>query len=129
MARSHFLAPLLKASSGGRQLVNPARGTVVAEEVEGAFDSATRRRGLLGRDGLDEGTAIVIAPSNGVHTFFMRFPIDIVFAKRDGTVVKACRAVRPWRLAIALRGFAVIEGAPGMIDRSRTEVGDVLAVR
>jgi uncharacterized membrane protein (UPF0127 family) len=93
-----------------------------------AFDSKSRRRGLLGHDSLSEGSAMVIAPCNAVHTFFMRFPIDIMFVARDGRVLKVRRDVRPWRLAAALRGFVAIELPVGAIDRSDTRPGDTLTI-
>ena len=129
MRKPTFVDPLLRRSRGDLQLVNVERGTVVAGRVVAAFDSETRRRGLLGRDGMPEDEALIIAPCNGVHTFFMRFAIDIVFVAKDGRVVKACRRVRPWRMALAWRAFAVIEGAPGLIERSGTRPGDRVAVR
>jgi len=124
-----FLSSMLDRPDAAHQLTNVDRGTVLATRVEPAFDSATRRRGLLGRDGLPAGSAMVIAPSNSVHMFFMRFPLDIVFVARDGTVVKTCANVRPWRIALAWRAFAVIEGPVGMIEQSGTQQGDVLAVQ
>jgi uncharacterized membrane protein (UPF0127 family) len=64
-----------------------------------------------------------------VHTFFMRFPIDILVVDRRGRVLKARRNVPARRIVGALRGFAVIELAAYELDRSETVVGDVLAVR
>ena len=61
-----------------------ADGAVVVPDLTLAIDSASRRKGLLGREGLPEESGLIIAPSNAVHTFFMRFPIDIVFLNRDG---------------------------------------------
>ncbi len=92
--------------------------------VEAALDSTARRKGLLGRDSLPSGHALVIAPSNLVHTFGMRFDIDILFVARDGRVLKARRAVSPRRIAGALGGFAVIELAAGELERSDTTRGD-----
>lgn len=100
----------------------------MATSVETAFSSADRRRGLLGRDGLSAGQALVIAPTNLVHTFAMRFPIDILFVARDGRVVKLREAVPPRRIAGAWEGFAVIEMAAGEARRSDTREGDVLEV-
>jgi uncharacterized membrane protein (UPF0127 family) len=71
---------------------------------------------------------MVIAPTNAVHTWFMRFPIDIAFVDRQGRVVKACHSVKPWRLAAALRGYAVIELAAGSLARCDTFSGDILSV-
>jgi uncharacterized protein len=107
--RPGFLAPLLRRADVVYALKNATTGAVVATRVEPAFDSRSRRRGLLGRDGLPPGTALVIAPSNAVHTFFMQFPIDVLFVRRDGRVVKVRRHMGARRIALALRAFAVVE--------------------
>ena len=125
---AHFLAPLLKSAPGPLTLRNVRNGQTLAAVLETAFDSTTRRRGLLGRDHLPRDTALVIAPCGAVHTFFMRFPIDIVFARRDGRVVKTRSRVPPWRLTGTFGGFAVIELPAGVLERSRTRPGDLLEV-
>src|SRR5215208_4603797 len=124
-----FLNPLLRAGNVDHLLENATTGEVVARHLLTAFDSKERRQGLLGRESLPEGTAIIIAPSNAVHTFFMRFAIDIAFVARDGRVIKVRSSVQPWRLAAALRAFAVIELAAGTLERSRTAAGDTLICR
>jgi uncharacterized protein len=129
MSRAHFLSPLLRSSDRPLVLQNIRSGLPVATHIETAFSSADRKRGLLGRDGLPSGQALVIAPSNLVHTFAMRFPIDILFAARDGRVLKVSEAVPPRRIAGSLRGFAVVELAAGELARSGTRAGDVLEVR
>jgi uncharacterized membrane protein (UPF0127 family) len=123
-----FLTPLVRDSAQRYALHNRRTGRVVADSLIGAFDSATRRTGLLGRSSLEPGTALIIAPSNAVHTFFMRFPIDIVFVTRDGRVAKVRRHVRPWRIAAALTAFAVIELPAGSLDSSAIARGDSLAI-
>ena len=117
MAR--FLAPLRTAAPGGFLLRNQRTGQVVAAEVLPALDSAARRRGLLGRDSLAGGTAMVIAPTNAVHTFFMRFPIDVAFVGKDGRVVKIRAGLRAWRMAGAWGAHAVVEMAAGSFARDR----------
>lgn len=128
LARPHFLEPLLRRTDRPLILRNARTGLAVATEVEAAFTSAERRKGLLGRDGLGPGQALVIAPTNLVHTFAMRFPIDILFVARNGRVVKARSAVPARRIAGALRGFAVIELAAGELQRSDTRQGDTIEV-
>jgi uncharacterized membrane protein (UPF0127 family) len=108
--------------------LNERTGHPVATTIEGAFDSASRKRGLLGRESLPPGEALIIAPSNMVHTFFMRFPIDILIATREGRVVKARQNVPARRIVGALRGFAVIEMAANELQRSGTVRGDRLVV-
>lgn len=107
-------------------LRNTRTGLLVARVVEPALTSSTRRRGLLGREGLARDHALAIAPTNLVHTFAMRFAIDIVFVRRDGVVLKVCPAVARRRIAGALRAFAVIEMAAGAVSPSGTRAGDLL---
>jgi uncharacterized membrane protein (UPF0127 family) len=123
-----FLHPLAAGRDGRREwmLINARTGAPLATRVETAFDSVSRRRGLLGREHLAEGQALVIAPCNAVHTWFMRFPIDVLFAARDGGVVGVRHAVGAWRMAWALRGFATIELPSGTLARSGTTCGDAL---
>jgi len=99
---SHFLSPLVSTPDQAWSVRNLTSGRVVVSRLEAAFDSATRKKGLLGRDRLEPGEGLVIAPCGGIHTCFMRFPIDVVFVARDGRVVKVRADVKPWRLAIAL---------------------------
>ena len=109
-------------------LRNLRTGLVVAATLEPAFDSASRKRGLLGRDGLPESHALIIAPSNMVHTFFMRFPIDILFVSRAGLVVKASADVPARRIVGAWGGFAVVEMRAGSLAGSGTRTGDTLSL-
>ena len=123
-----FLAPLIRFPASGHSLRNVSRGTVLASRVETAFDSAARRKGLLGRESLDRGSVLVIAPCNAIHTFFMRFAIDVAFATRDGRIVKMLDALRPWRVGVAWRAYAVLEFPPGTLARTGTQRGDELAL-
>jgi uncharacterized membrane protein (UPF0127 family) len=69
---------------------------------------------------------LAIAPSNAVHTFGMQFPIDVLFIRRDGTVVKRVLNMKARRIAASLRAFAVLEFAAGSAAVVRTHVGDRL---
>jgi uncharacterized membrane protein (UPF0127 family) len=129
MRRPTFLDPLIRTGAGACELIDARRGVVLARRVDAAFDSTTRRKGLLGRENVPGDFALVIAPSNAVHTWFMRTPLDLVFVTRGGTVTKICRGVKPWRVAGSLRAFAVIEAAHGFIDRHGVVPGDVVALR
>ena len=109
-------------------MVNARNGLPLATTLEPAFDSTARKRGLLGRNSLPPQHALIIAPSNMVHTFFMRFPIDILIAARDGRVVKVRADVPARRIVGALRGFAVIEMAANELRRADVRAGDRLLV-
>jgi uncharacterized membrane protein (UPF0127 family) len=128
VALENFLKPLFAGSTTGFQLRNSRTQLSLAANLEVAFEAETRKRGLLGRDSLPPSHAMIIAPSNLVHTFFMRFPIDIAFVRRDGTVSKVRTSVPARRIVGALRAYAVIELAAGELSRSRTAPGDRLEV-
>ena len=128
MARPHIFAPLLARNAGPHRLVNRTRGLVLTQNVEGAFDSRARRTGLLGRDSLPHDTVLAIAPSNAVHTFGMRFAIDLLYVRRDGAVVKRVLALQPRRISAALSAFAVLEFGAGHPGVRGTAVGDELVL-
>jgi uncharacterized membrane protein (UPF0127 family) len=126
--KAYFLKPLLAGDPERLRLLNARNGQPVATSLEPAFDSGTRRRGLLGRNSLPPQHALIIAPSNMVHTFFMRFPIDVLIASRDGRVLKVRENVPAHRIVGAFRGFAVIEMAAHELRRSGIAVGDRLVI-
>ena len=110
-------------------LRNLTRGTIVAAKVEEARRTFARLKGLLGRDGLAEGHALLIAPCTSIHTFFMRFAIDVVFLDDDGRALRLLRALKPWRMTrIYRRASCVVELPSGTLSLSGTEEGDELVL-
>jgi uncharacterized membrane protein (UPF0127 family) len=107
-------------------LRNLRSGRLLATSVEGAFDSARRRQGLLGRIDFPDDSALILAPCGGIHTCFMRFPIDVIFAGTNGAVTRVVRDLVPWRVAISPRAFAAVELPIGTAARTDTRPGDVL---
>jgi uncharacterized membrane protein (UPF0127 family) len=74
-------------------------------------------RGLLGRSGLEAGEGLLLKPCGSVHTFFMRFPIDVVFLDRELSVVAVRPEVPPWRTAAARGAKVSLELAAGEAAR------------
>src|SRR4051812_10739125 len=91
-----------------------------------AFDSGGGREGLLSVNGLGPEAALVIAPCSAVHTFGMKFAIDVIYAGRDGTVRRVTDSLRPSRLSASLGSFAAIEMAAGSAARAGLRKGDRL---
>lgn len=123
-----FLAPLLQSGGSSFALTNSRHQRIVARTLLTAFDSKSRRTGLLEHDSLPEGCALIIAPTQAIHTFSMRFSIDVAFVAKDGVVLKVRQAIPPRRIAVALRAFAVIELPAGALAASDTRPGDRLQV-
>jgi uncharacterized membrane protein (UPF0127 family) len=126
---AHCLSPLARDPKAPLALVNLRTGLPVATRLIAAFDSASRRQGLLGRSGLADGDAVILAPCSAIHTAFMQFPIDVLFLDRAGNVLKTAPVVPPWRVRMAWRGFAVVELAAGALRASETRTGDGVELR
>ncbi len=106
---------------------NAARNTTLGEAIEVAATSAQRVRGLLGRDCLEDGQGLLFKNCGSLHTFFMTFPIDIIYADRKGKVLKVAAGVKPFKLVAApMRAFYAIELPEGAVERSGTRAGDML---
>jgi uncharacterized protein len=114
-ARSFLDPALARGAPKAYALLNDRTGRRLAISAELAIDSKSRNRGLLGRDGLDAGHALILAPCSSVHTFFMRFPIDVLFVARDGQILKIRTDMGPWRLAARFGSFAVVELQTGYL--------------
>ena len=122
-----FLAPGEKPEPEVRlKALNRTRGTILATNLEVAGSGERRRKGLLGRDGLEPGTGLWIIPCESVHTFFMRFPIDLVYLDKEDRIRKVRGAVGAWRLSACLSAHSVLELPAGTIRRSETQRGDQL---
>jgi uncharacterized protein len=120
-------------SAGRPQAINETRGTVLATDVEHGVSLWARFMGLMGRSGLESGHALWLPGTNGIHMFFMRFPIDAVFVAKpasDGSrrVLSVHREVRPWvgMVPFIRGGSGVLELPVGAIDASGTAPGDAL---
>src|ERR671910_1539511 len=101
-------------------------GTIVCERCTVAESPLTRLRGLLGRDGLEQGEGLLLRPASSVHTWFMRFPIDVVFLDRELVVVGISDGVEPWRAAGRRGAKAALELPAGEAARRGLAVGDQL---
>jgi uncharacterized membrane protein (UPF0127 family) len=98
----------------------------VAETAENPW---TRGWGLLGRRGLPEGQGLWIRPCKSVHTFFMRFTIDVLYLTREGEVCKASPRVRPFRFSSGgKKAHSVLELQAGTLEKQGIHIGERLVV-
>jgi uncharacterized protein len=108
------------------KISNLTRQVLLAHCVEVADHGATRRKGLLGRNALPAGEGLWIVPCESVHTFFMKFPIDLIYLDRNKKVKKVRNSVPPWRVSACLSAHSIIELASGTIIMTQTRPGDAL---
>lgn len=107
---------------------NETREKHLATQLEVADTPYTRRKGLLGRNGLDPGTGLWIFPCESVHTFAMRFAIDLVYLDRKFVVKKVRSRVPPGRISACFSARSVIELPAGTAEATGTKAGDTICV-
>jgi hypothetical protein len=103
------------------------RGNDVLASLEVAHGRAARRRGLLGRDGIDG--ALLLQPARSVHTLGMRFAIDVAHLDADGVVLQIV-TMKPWRIGMPIwAARSVLEAEAGSFERWGLAVGDELELK
>ncbi len=106
------------------RITNKTRGRVLADRADIADTSEKRRTGLLKHTGLAPGEGLWIVPSEGVHTFAMKFTIDVLFLSKQRVVLKTRPHMVKRRIALCLRAHSVVELPAGTIDETGTQKGD-----
>lgn len=107
-------------------MTNTTRGTIVADRADIADTSLKRRTGLLKHTGLAPGEGLWITPCEGVHTFGMKFAIDVVFLNKKKKVLKIRPNMVKRRLALSLLAHSVLELPAGRLAETGTVAGDLL---
>lgn len=110
-------------------LINSSNQAVLATDLEWADSFWRRLCGLLGRSGLEPGRALVLKPCNSVHTWFMRFNLDILFLDSHLQVLHLEQNLIPFRFSKIIKGAVlVVELPPGTILSTGTKNGDYLRI-
>lgn len=102
-------------------------GRIVCEQVKLADTYVTRTIGLLGRRTLPQGQGVVLRPSFSIHTFFMRFPLDLIYVDGDLVVIKIVERLPAFRTSSCRGAREVVELAAGECARRGVAVGDRVA--
>ena len=110
-------------------LINVQRKTVLSDHCHFANTVAKRMVGLLNRKSLAPGEGLLLDRCYGIHTFFMRFPIDVLFLDKDYRIMRAVPALPPWRTCVVKKAVYVLELPVGTIERTQTTAGDQIQLR
>ena len=110
-------------------LINVQKKTVVSNHCHFANSVSKRMVGLLNRKSLAPGEGLLLDRCYGIHTFFMRFPIDVLFLDKDYHVMKAVRALPPWRTCAVKQAVYVLELPAGTINQTQSTEGDQIQLR
>ncbi len=107
------------------QVTNERTGTIFATTVRQAEGAWGNFRGLMLKKSMPEGHGLLFRPARGIHTHFMRFPIDLVFLDGEDRVSKIREAMPPWRFDFT-SAAGVIEMNPGAARAAGVQPGDQL---
>ena len=105
---------------------NQTTNRLLADRADIADTSQKRRTGLLKHSGLGPGEGLWITRSEGVHTFGMKFPIDVVFLNRNKKILKVRPNMVRGRISLSLRAHSVLELPAGTLDQTGTAAGHQL---
>ncbi len=107
---------------------NQTRSTILADAAELADTSEKRRTGLLKHASLGQGEGLWIVPCESVHSFFMKFAIDLVYMDKNKKVKKVRHSMVPWRVSACLSAHSILELPAGAVAATGTQAGDQLVI-
>ena len=106
---------------------NPATGRILGEEIRVADRPWGRMRGYLGRPRPGPSEGMLFVPSRGIHTWGMRYPIDVLLLDREWKVVALHPRMEPWKdTGMRKEARYALELPEGTIEATGTELGDRL---
>ena len=108
------------------RVTNITKGTILAERADVADTSEKRRKGLLKHTSLPKGEGLWISRCEAVHSFWMKFAIDILYLNKKKKVLKVRHNMVPWRLSGCLTAYSVLELPAGTALETQTSKGDQL---
>lgn len=110
------------------KILNKYNNHVYGENVKIADSFYDRLKGLMFVEEMEDCDGLIIEPCNSIHTFFMRFKIDVLFLDSSNRIIQIYKEMPPWRLTrIFFKASKVLELKSGTIP-SNTKIGDQLEV-
>lgn len=105
--------------------INKTKNLLIARKIKKAESFESRLIGLLNRKNIDEGEGLLISKCKQIHTFFMKFPIDVVFLGSCNEVLKII-TLKPFRLSPLIRKATSVLELKAGVCRGKIETGDLL---
>lgn len=111
------------------RIINITRQQVLGDTIKQAISFFRRLVGLLATASLPRGAGLLIKPCSSVHTFGMRYSIDVIFVDKTDSVIAAVVGLKPGRLAMQRGADYVIELPAGTIVATGTQIGDTVELQ
>ncbi|MFS1511937.1 DUF192 domain-containing protein [Chengkuizengella sp. SCS-71B] len=109
------------------RVINQENDVVIAKQVRSAHTFTSRFKGLMFKKHFFHDDALHITPCSQIHTYFMKFPIDVVYLNVDFKVVGIEQNLPPWKLGKKFKHVkSVIELSPGTVEKTGLNTGDTI---
>ena len=109
-------------------ILNKTKGNTVSGQAKIADSFLKRLIGLTFRKDMAEDEALIFYQASSIHTFFMRFPIDLVFLNKEKRIIRIVEAIRPWKAVFCSGAYLTLELPPNKAKKVNLELDDVLDV-
>ncbi|MBF0265286.1 MAG: DUF192 domain-containing protein [Gammaproteobacteria bacterium] len=109
------------------QLIDFTTKHMILDSLFVTESSLERMQGLLGKKKLTHSDGLLILPCNSVHTFFMKYSIDVVYLNKLGEILKIVPSLKPWRLSFCLRAASTLELTKDAAASLNLHIGQKLA--
>ncbi len=111
-------------------VINQTSHQELGDQIREAKTFFQRARGLLGKKTLNKGEGLYIPNCRSIHTFFMRFPIDVVFIDKNNRIIKKASKLMPFRMTFGpFRTAGVLELTAGTLNDNRCNTGDKISFK
>ncbi|MCK4859134.1 MAG: DUF192 domain-containing protein [Candidatus Omnitrophica bacterium] len=111
------------------RVINQSNNALLFSKAQKKIRFFSKLCGLMFRKEISEENALIFYNASAIHTFFMRFPIDVVFLNKNMRVLRICQGLKPSRMVFCKGAFCVIECVSGLAAIKKVKCGDVLAVQ
>ncbi|MCK5534893.1 DUF192 domain-containing protein [bacterium] len=113
-----------------KKVFNFTQNCFLAEKAGEANSFVSRLVGLMGRKRLKEKEGLIILKTSSIHTFFMRFSIDVIFFNKKGKIIKIISELKPYKISPWVWGaYGVIELPAGKVFETKTQKGDRIEIK
>jgi uncharacterized membrane protein (UPF0127 family) len=110
------------------KIVNKTKEEVLFSNAYQAKSFIQRFKGLMFKEIISRNEAIMFFNTSSIHTFFMRFPIDVIFLNKKMKIVKIFKCLKPWRVCFCLPSYCAIECLGGMADLKGLKIEDQISI-
>lgn len=118
-----------KSGDYNMNIINKSNNSVLADNVIVADTFFYRLKGLMFKRTFEDNSAIVLYPCNSIHTFFMKFSLDVIFLSNDYKVIYLMKNIGPRRISPIVKNAKIVLELPsGVINKTGTKLGDFLNI-